>query len=162
MTRAFLAILVALPGWGQLPEVPLPCGTRAAIMAGWANTTLTANTTYYASFPGASMTTNATVRRIYPGRPGKVKHVEFWVIGTAGSGCGGAQATNNFYIRLNNTADTLIGSDTLATVNIVARVSADVNITMGANDYIEPKITTCTTWTTPAANTYGMIAIWFE
>lgn len=97
-----------------------------------------------------SPTSTADVTRVYVPRAGTIKRAD--ILGFAGTA--GSNEAWDFYIRLNNTTDTLIQSLSSSSATRVWSNSS-LSITVAAGDYFEIKMVNPTWVTNPAAISFG-------
>jgi hypothetical protein len=107
-------------------------------------------TTYYFGVLPKAPTTTANISKVYIRRTGTIKAAEIYTY----SGTAGTAEAWSFYIRLNNTTDTLIATQSVATSERVFS-NASLNIAAVAGNYFEIKCV-CPTWATnPLTSIWG-------
>ncbi len=106
-------------------------------------------TVYFGNLPKAPVTTAAT-SKVYIPKAGTIKRAEIYCY----SGTAGTNESWSLYVRLNNSADTLIAT---LTANTNERIfsNASLSITVAAGDYIEIKGVQPAWATNPLTTIYG-------
>lgn len=129
--------------YGCANGIALPLGNTVGTF------NMAASGTYYIGWPGAFMSGTAATHRVYIPRSGTLQSTYGLCIASNTP----SSANHSLYIRQNNTSDTTITTSFNWNGTALASWSATgLGITVSAGDYIELKIVTNSSWTTPTTN----------